>query len=234
MGCVLVMKCSIKLVLSDLVFILSLSSLHPSRLTWGVPLFATRSLHRWLKSGDKKIILAWAVLTPVSSCELISPLNTSSRGQTTERTLREHGICFLSYWLFIFRSVDCIMNGFSALREWGMISLALGDREDMSERCSGGRTRTCDGGNSGVAQGRCQCLLPPFFPKRCQLAFPFILKATRCHEKFSSPIKLISIGWNNLLLHCWVSKHYVRHLIHYYDHSCLVNYASYNSMQQKL
>lgn len=142
MGCVLAMKCSIKLVLSDLVFILSLSSLHPSRLTWGIPLFATRSLHRWLKSGDRKIILAWAVLTPVSSCELVSPLNTSSRGQTTERTLREHGICFLSYWLFIFRSVDCIMNGFSALREWEMISLAPGDREDISERYSGGRTRT--------------------------------------------------------------------------------------------
>ncbi len=46
------------------------------------------------------------------------------------------------------------MNGFSALREWEMISLSLGDREYMSERCSGGWTRTtgrhvCD---SGVMQ----------------------------------------------------------------------------------
>lgn len=43
---------------------LSLSpSLHPSPLTWGTPLFATRSLHRWLKTRDRKIISAWAVLT---------------------------------------------------------------------------------------------------------------------------------------------------------------------------
>lgn len=117
-------------------------SFHPSPLTWGIPLFATRSLHRWLKLGDREIIRAWAVLTLDSSCVLVSPLSTSFRGQTTERTLREHSICFLSYWLFIFRSVECIMNGFSARREWEMISLALGDREDMSKRCSGGLTRT--------------------------------------------------------------------------------------------
>jgi len=34
------------------------------------------------------------------------------------------------------------MNGFSALREWEMISLALGDREDMSKRADKDKRKT--------------------------------------------------------------------------------------------
>lgn len=227
------MKCSIKLVLSD-------PSLHPSPLTWGIPLFATRSLHRWLKLGDRKIIRAWAVLTLDSSCVLVSPLNTSSRGQTTERTLREHSICFLSYWLFIFRSVECIMNGFSALREWEVISLALGDREDMSKRCSGGRARTT---GRHVWRWGLRCGTGATASIWHHILSKMLSVSISVHFKGNSlswwiqpkhPWNWFSIGWNNVLFYL-VSHHLMTlwHLNCYYGHLCTVNYALYN-IQQKL
>lgn len=122
---------------------LSLSpSLHPSPLTWGTPLFATRSLHRWLKMRDRKIISTWAVLT--LRLQLWARLSSEHLLQRPNNWEDIEGTQHLLFVLltFHFFSVDWIMNSFSALREWEMISLVLGDREDMSERCSGGWTRT--------------------------------------------------------------------------------------------